>query len=207
MVSNWVLKKTEVILMLSFIFVLTGYAVGGITGSAHDFSSEAWSSGKICLPCHTPHNANSSIQDAPLWNHEITTASYILYSSPTLQETPEQPGSVSKLCLSCHDGTVALESFGGNSGSNFISSNALIGTNLSDDHPISIQWSHQDVNGNQCSNCHDVHQNPSFISVLPFYNGKVECATCHDPHNGYNYTKLLRKSLAASEICFHCHHK
>ena len=81
-----------------------------IVGSAHDFSGEGWSGGEICLPCHTPHNADTTEPDAPLWNHAVTSALYTLYDSPTMDVAPEQPRPASKLCLSCHDGTVALDS-------------------------------------------------------------------------------------------------
>ncbi len=201
-----------VAILLAVIVTLNGIttAVAGITQSAHDFSStssSAWSGGKICAPCHTPHNADKSVAAAPLWNHELSQATYTLYSSATLSVTPEQPGGVSKLCLSCHDGTVALDAFGGRNGSTFLTGGpALIGTNLSDDHPVSIRWEHQDTAS--CSNCHNMHASNTFISPLPFFNRKVECATCHDPHNnGAGDVKMLRKPLAGSEICLHCHGK
>ena len=67
----------------------------------------------------------------PLWNHKVTTATYTLYSSPTLKATLSQPTHYgSKLCLSCHDGTVALDSFGGNTGTTFIDSSNSVGTDL-----------------------------------------------------------------------------
>ena len=79
---------------------------------------------------------------------------------------------------------------------------ALIGTDLSDDHPVSIQWQHpSDMGYNMCVNCHGGSRQ------LPFFDGYVECATCHDVHNGSNYDKLLRKPLQGSQICFHCHDK
>ncbi len=209
-VLKYIFIKASLVLLILFLF--TGIQIlGVIAGSAHDFSSDAWnSSGEICLPCHIPHNADMTVSDAPLWNHEVTTATYTLYSSPTMNVPVNQPQGVSVLCLSCHDGTVALDSYGGTSGTNYISGNSLIGTNLSDDHPISIEWQHQtnDLHtSGWCSNCHNMHSTPTFVSELPFFNRYIECATCHDVHNTSGYTKLLRKPLAGSEICFHCHNK
>lgn len=173
-----------------------------ITGSAHDFSGAGWSGNRICRPCHTPHSAGSTTQ-APLWNHAVTTATYTLYSSPTMDVPVQQPGEVSKLCLSCHDGTVALDSFGGNTGSNMISGPALIGTDLSNDHPVGIEWKHQTVSA--CSPCHYIHGNPYSYRVR-FYNKRVECASCHDPHNNGSQEKgMLRVSMAGSELCLECH--
>jgi predicted CXXCH cytochrome family protein len=181
-----------------------------IVGSKHDFSSNGWSGGQICLPCHTPHNANATVAGAPLWNHQVTAAVFGLYSSPTFSGVAEQPRPVSKLCLSCHDGTLAVDSFGGRAGGMFITGRAQLGFDLSNDHPLSFKWQHQDLGGgggNKCGNCHNLHSSPSMISVLPFFSGYVECATCHDVHGGTSYPKLLRKALAGSEICLHCHAK
>src|SRR5512139_3263798 len=77
---------------------------------------------QICQPCHTPHNADSTAQGAPLWNHEVTTASFQPYASPTLDASVGQPSGVTKLCLSCHDGTVAIDSFAGQTGSWYVGS-------------------------------------------------------------------------------------
>ena len=180
---------------------------GGIAGSAHDFSAQGWSGGKVCLSCHTPHNADATVDGAPLWNHEVTAATYTLYGSPSMVGATEQPRSVSRLCLSCHDGTVALDSFGGVTGGTFINDSAKIETNLTDDHPISIRWQHQnDMSNGVCLNCHSIHP-PAFVSELPFFDGYVECATCHDVHNGTQYGKLLRMSRQGSQLCLHCHGK
>jgi hypothetical protein len=64
---------------------------------------------EICVFCHTPHGANTAI-DAPLWNRgERGGTSYEMYDSGSLDTTmPIGPGGASKLCLSCHDGTIAV---------------------------------------------------------------------------------------------------
>lgn len=184
-------------------------AYATLSGSAHDFSATGWAGGEICLPCHTPHNAEPGV-DAPLWNHEISTASYTLYTSATLSATPEQPGpgGISRLCLSCHDGTVALDALGGGSGSGLMISAAFnLGTDLRDDHPISTPWDHSEALG-MCTNCHNSHI-PSMPpgGDTPFFSGKIECASCHDVHNNGPEVKLLRLPLAGSELCLHCHSK
>ncbi|MFQ6613780.1 MAG: cytochrome C, partial [Fidelibacterota bacterium] len=125
------------------LIIGSGLLMGqGITGSEHDFSSENWnSSGEICIVCHTPHNADNAVSSAPLWNHQVTSATFTLYSSGTLDATVGQPDGVSKLCLSCHDGTVAIDNFGGNTnGLQMIGAGEKLGTDISDDHPISITY-------------------------------------------------------------------
>jgi len=202
-----VVKMKNAVLFLAAILILTASpAFAVIVGSAHDFSTQGWSGGKICKPCHTPHNANNTVADAPLWNHEVTTATFTLYSSTTLDATMGQPDGFSKLCLSCHDGTVALDSYGGATGTNFMLGNANLGTDLSDDHPVSFDWTHEPIGGS-CSQCHDFHgsSGTTFVSPLPFFDGRVECATCHDPHNNAPEVKMLRMTLAGSSLCLHCH--
>lgn len=206
-----VVFKCVTILFLVVFFSTFGYCV--IQGSSHDFSGTGWASGEICIVCHTPHNADpygDNIIDAPLWNHDADmTTVYTLYSSPTMNSTPNQPQTISKLCLSCHDGVIAIDSFGGNAGVNLMSGNALIDVDLSDDHPIGIYWSHQvefNTGSGTCINCH----NPSptdFNPILPFFNRYLECATCHDVHNTVGYDHLLRLPTAGSELCLHCHGK
>jgi predicted CXXCH cytochrome family protein len=194
-------------LIFCAVFGITVGLWGGIVGSPHDFAGKGWSLGEICLPCHTPHNANPAVVAAPLWNHEITSATFTIYSSPTMIGTVLQPGPVSKLCLSCHDGTIALDSYGNNTGTVYADPAIDLTTDLSDDHPIGVYWSHQNdmvnINCTQCHNPLPSDTNP----VTPFFNRYVECATCHDPHNTANINKLLRLPRTNSELCLYCHGK
>jgi len=185
----------------------------GISGSPHDFSSKGWSGGQLCTVCHTPHNADVTVTGAPLWNHQTTSASYTLYSSPTLNAQVKQPEHYgSKLCLSCHDGTVALDSFGGSSGTTFMTGNALIGTDLRGTHPIGIVYDaglsvadgglfNPDTKATPLGN--------SITKDLLFGTGNLECASCHDVHNSVSAgnTSLLRISINGSALCLTCHNK
>ncbi len=185
-------------------------ALADIESSAHDFSTSGWNStGEICIVCHTPHNADQTVANMPLWNHEVTMATYIVYSSSTMDATVGQPGGASKLCLSCHDGTVAIDSFGGGTGGIYIGGRFLIGTDLSDDHPVSIEWDHSTTNDQTplCLGCHLVHANMAYVGP-PFFDGRLECATCHDVHNqGPPEPGLLRRTMAGSDLCLWCHGK
>jgi len=64
---------------------------------------------EVCVFCHTPHFTNTDMVDAPLWNRMNSVAVFTLYSSSTMDTMPGQPGGNSMACLSCHDGTVALD--------------------------------------------------------------------------------------------------
>jgi len=199
--------------VLTFGLVLVAGFVGaqGITDSAHDFSGEGWSGGTICLPCHTTHHGDTGFV-APLWNHEVTIATFVMYSSPTLDGTIDsQPADVSKACLSCHDGTVALENFGGaTGGTTFVTGDTLIGTDLSNDHPISIDYS-AGTGAGQDSELNPVGSTYADGTIADYlFVNKVECATCHDVHNGGavgSNPSLLVEDPAGSMICLRCHAK
>ena len=194
----------------SAIILFTMNSGAGIIGSAHDFSGQGWSGGEICIACHTPHNSDSTNTDAPLWNHQTTTAVFTTYNSQTMQVQPDQPRGPSKLCLSCHDGTIAVDSFGGKTGYTPMLANKDLGIDLSDDHPVSVEWKHQTVETSSafCMNCH-FGDPRELVFFRPGGSGPiwVECATCHDVHNSTTNPKLLRKTLLNSELCLTCHEK
>jgi predicted CXXCH cytochrome family protein len=185
-----------------------------IVGSAHDFSTQSWNtSGEICICCHTPHNSNITVLDAPLWNHQVTTATFQLYASSTFNgaATIGQPNANSKLCLSCHDGTVALENYGTtNNGTHFISGLNNIGTDLRNDHPISFIYdaalASQDPGlWNPATHLSGIGSGT--IQQTMLFNNRLECASCHDVHNSTGVNHLLLKSNAASALCLTCHNK
>ena len=60
---------------------------------------------RVCIFCHSSHNASP---EGPLWNHETTPRQFQTYNRSTMVGNPEAPNGATKLCLSCHDGTVAV---------------------------------------------------------------------------------------------------
>lgn len=122
----------------------------GIENSPHDFSTNAtfqpWNSRHgVCSACHSAHETDDA-QIVPLWNHKTTTASFTPYSSPTLNASVGAPNGKSLACLSCHDGTVAInEGIGGLGGSapimmGTIAPSAVKGPDLHNTHPISFVY-------------------------------------------------------------------
>ena len=88
-----------------------------------------------------------------LWNHAMSEATYTLYEGDAAAFTTNTDGSqgmdrVSRLCLGCHDGSVALDAFGmdpAGTGNRFAGTTnfaagavANLGTNFRDDHPVGI---------------------------------------------------------------------
>ena len=100
-------------LLLCAIAVPAFAQQNSIVQSKHNLSAgsmnsiRASSEEEICIFCHTPHNS-APIQ--PLWNRNIPVSAYTVYASNSLSAIPGQPTGSSKLCLSCHDGTIALGS-------------------------------------------------------------------------------------------------
>jgi hypothetical protein len=95
---------------------------------------------QLCVFCHTPHRA---AQTRALWNRDLTPTTYNLYASSTLEATLSQPTGASRLCLGCHDGTTALgilrvPSRAGQVSLGPLAGRASLGTDLSDDHPVSF---------------------------------------------------------------------
>ena len=64
---------------------------------------------QICIFCHTPHRSTSVAQ---LWNHTTDSQTYTKYqsSTSTVNYVASFPRNASRVCLSCHDGTIALGS-------------------------------------------------------------------------------------------------
>ncbi len=205
----------------SLIFTMVLIASVGfaqLTGSGHDFSGLGWNTAttnKICGPCHTPHNANTTIAEAPLWSHAITAvASYTVYGgTSTLDATVGQPGGISKLCLSCHDGTVALDNFiPVNGTSTPLTGTALLGTDLSGDHPISFTYDAAlaTTDGELYDPTTTASGLGGNIDADMLFGGtsdQMECASCHDVHNTAGVAPLLLKANTNSELCLTCHIK
>ncbi len=100
-------------LSLTFLPIVVSYA--GVSNTKHDLSAsgpgtiKAQAVSEKCVFCHTPH-ATTDVY--PLWNRNLSTATYTVLPAAQPTDTrltsPGQPDGSSKLCLSCHDGTVAI---------------------------------------------------------------------------------------------------
>lgn len=180
-------------------------------GGSHDIRSVTET--RICIFCHTPHHATSV---TPLWSREISPLTiYVPYQSPTIKANPQQPRGSSRLCLSCHDGTIALGLLAGGKDldptlkafrdmppENDPRRNPNLGSDLSDDHPVSFVYSYG-VNLEL--------NDPATLQAqgIRLEQGTyVECISCHDPHNN-QYGNFLVKdvSIRHDALCTTCHNK
>lgn len=202
--------KTPFKILFINLFLTAGLSFAQIAGSFHDFSSQGWSNGQICLPCHAPHNNQPGV--TPLWNHALSAATYTVYTNAnSMDATTGTPDGSSKLCLSCHDGTIALDNYGGHTSTGSpITGNANLGSNLSNDHPISFLYN------TALATADGELFDPSIIgsgiggmtiSDAMLEDGKMQCSSCHDVHNGTGLSKLLVKGNGGSALCLTCHKK
>lgn len=130
---------------------------------------------EICVFCHTPHASNTNVK-APLWNKPVAAgSSYTTYTtavSATIDGSVDMSG-ISLACLSCHDGTQAMDTMinkpgsgGYNAAGSVITGGAwtgthqdgtgkmintgefiaMLGTDLTNDHPVGIQYCGGGVN-------------------------------------------------------------
>jgi len=205
--------------LLAVLFLITSLtlptsSVAGVLTTKHNLSVsspgtvKADTETRLCIFCHTPHGASTT--QGLLWNRSDSTATYVPYDSPTLNAAVGQPTGASKMCLSCHDGTVALGALlsepaevGFVGGVRFLPAGPdLIGTDLGDDHPVSFDY-----------NAALVMQNPELadpagltgdVALDPF--GQMQCAACHDPHEE-GFGKFLVADRKGSALCVTCHTK
>jgi predicted CXXCH cytochrome family protein len=192
--------------VLGFVFAWSSAMAQSIVGTPHDFKARGWGSGEVCIFCHATHNA-SATPLAPLWNHANTAATFTVYQNTfgTLNATDVgQPGGVSKACLSCHDGTIAIDSYGTRTGATNMTGGALLGTALGNDHPIGFTYNAA------LATADGALVTPAsasqVVAGVPLFVSKMECASCHNVHTNV-FGNFLRSTNAASALCLKCHVK
>ena len=219
-------KTTSIFIVVTALLLGSGELVHGnsIRFSKHDLSSSGGQAIKasgldqVCVFCHTPHNARADIPY--LWSRSAQTSTYIPYTSTTMMApaghvgSNGQPTGASKLCLSCHDGTIALGAvlFSESSPIPFSGATTLggrstsLGTDLSDDHPVSFDYQSSITGGNtELVTASTI----AFTSISPVKldsTGQLQCTACHDPHDDA-FGKFLVKSNQGSALCITCHTK
>lgn len=202
----------HVLLFLGAIGVRTLPAqVGGrVKDTVHNLSVSgpgtirATTETEICVFCHTPHGGGDA---RPLWNRSTASGPYLIYQSSSLRAQVGQPTGSSKLCLSCHDGTIALGnvlsrpqpiSLGGTE--RMPPGRSNLGTDLSDDHPVSFVYpSTTGTSGSELVPPQAIQE-----PVTLDHNLEVQCTACHEPHDNTNGKFLVRSNVSGA-LCTSCH--
>ncbi|MDP3149588.1 MAG: cytochrome c3 family protein [Ignavibacteria bacterium] len=224
--------KQKFILAAFLALISTASFAQTIVASKHDLSTgggitdKSTNESQVCIFCHTPHQ--KTITATPLWNKTLSSnATYGVYASSSSNATLTEVGSggtVSNLCLSCHDGTVAVNSLDNKSS---IGANPTMGTGTELDATGKIAATRVTIIGNSLTNDHPINftydaalvtadggglvspTSASYVDAahaVPLYAGKLQCASCHNPHNNAN-TSFLRKANSGSALCLTCHSK
>jgi len=185
-------------LLAALGLLATQTAMAGIAASKHNLSttglhtnhligeaSSGFGQGEICIFCHTPHGSNTLVA-APLWNKGSPTPGsgayqpYSVTNSATMDSTTLGPGSISRACLTCHDGTQAMDNMinapgsggfapGGARLAGAVWTGALadgvmptsptivtmLGTDLRNDHPVGMNYCGGTLTPNIPGSCAD----------------------------------------------------
>jgi predicted CXXCH cytochrome family protein len=181
---------------------------GDVLG-AHDFGNGTGGvkgpNANACIYCHAPHNADTA---TPLWNQTLSTQAYGLYSSDTAQNPSLQPSvnRASLLCLSCHDGSVAVgQTLATGTLKMTGTMTDVVGTKLQGSHPFSLQTPIKDA-ASLVSTVASAHTTKD--AAVKLIDNNVECSSCHDVHNQYkdkrNQNFLVRDNTGGA-LCMACH--
>lgn len=215
--------------LFSALLLMGSVAVGqmqSVTETLHNLSVtgpgeiRSLTETEVCKFCHVPHNAELP---TPLWGHALSTARYQMPEIPQKGGANlilPQPDGSSRLCLSCHDGTVALGDVAGEAQPILMQGGSrigperqgFIGTDLSGSHPISFVIS--DSLASSLPDDSDMELRPlASIRAEPDVKldaeDKMQCTTCHDPHSDSYYRSgvvphfWVRPSV--EEVCLTCH--
>lgn len=173
------------------------FALAGFTGSKHDFYGPSAPLAQRCSPCHPgpPDKPNPG-----LWSSTFEHPSRLTTAGPE-----QRLADSTRLCLSCHDATIASEIVGGGQSVDLHAPWTF--GNVRRDHPVGVPYPPLGrTPGKFRREYHSIAKLESEGRIrLP--GGRVECVSCHDPHNGYGLPAMLVKSDRRSGLCLSCHIK
>jgi hypothetical protein len=161
-----------------------------------------------CAYCHAPHSG----LNMGLWNQKLTTETYTMYTSTTEANKGVQPAlaSSSNMCLSCHDGTVAVGStvaYGQVTMSGAMSPVDVFSSSMQSSHPFSLAPKLKD-NVDLVASLAATGKTADPTGAVHLVGGSVECISCHTPHvqakDQVSQNFLVRDS-SSGQMCLACH--
>lgn len=177
--------------------------MAGMEGTAHDFKN-LQQTDETCNVCHIPHMEAPRSLTGPLWDPTTTTKTFTPYQNiGKLDAATEQSSNVSILCLSCHEGTIATDSYSGAVGTSTMGVTVIFG---SEDHPIMFIYEGVVASNGGLASSTNAY-NAGVLKGALATTATVECTSCHDVHNAGNFHPLLRINNVGSGLCLTCHIK
>lgn len=200
-------------LPVPLLALLAAFAASGqstIVSSKHDLSVtgggaiRAVTETQVCVFCHVGHSRSPLGENRP-----DVRADYLAYKSSTLTSAvPSSPTGATRICLSCHDGTIALGETVASGTITMLStapggrlpadSPSNLGTDLRRTHPVSFVPAPSRT-----------HRTPEGRDGVKLdRSGQVQCTSCHDPHSETNdpiRKQFLLTSNRFSAMCLDCH--
>jgi predicted CXXCH cytochrome family protein len=164
-----------------------------------------------CRYCHAPHSGVGTPNGA-LWSQTLSVQTYSGYSSTTLHNLPQQPtlGGSSSLCLSCHDGTVAVgqtQPYGSLTMTGHMAQSDVFGSSLQGSHPFSVKLPMVDA-PDLVPSLVTTHTTADPTKAVTLIGNNVECTSCHSPHVQAIDTmsqNFLVRDGSAGQLCLACH--
>ncbi|MEH6826003.1 MAG: cytochrome c3 family protein [Motiliproteus sp.] len=149
--------------------VTEGNAVGQMLQYRNDY-------GAVCVYCHTPHGSNNT-DGAPLWNRALGNTPYTTYdtlNTTSITAAITQPGVNSLTCLSCHDGTLAMDAILNMPGSGGYTADAGLTTadwqaqlNNGATGTAAAAGSHMGLTDTGCLACHNADLDSPLTATIP----------------------------------------
>jgi|GEM_PF-1990849 len=206
-----------VLYLLFFILILlrtSGY--GGIDGSPHDLRSGPGI--ETCVFCHTPHGL-SQLKERWFQNRQDDT---------WRTDTKRLKLKVARLCLSCHDGSIAPETTLSLPDAKVLKVRVRKKERPSDtrfkvEGISKFRYEERIIKIVDTDQVYDFHDHPIGVRLkdvalvdpeiyreplsenLKLYNGIVDCGTCHSVHNTTPFQPLLAENNSGSRLCLSCH--
>ena len=187
---------------------------------------------------------SSALTYSPLWNRDLSTQTFVGYDNgafmgaasidnPTdkrhalnAADDSDSQGTgingVSLLCMSCHDGVVAMNAYSTNTGtsdgggaatgtSSAITSSAGFKGDMNNHHPMGFSYTEvQAVDAEIAAETVPITIDGLVKIGDVLVNNEFECVSCHDVHNTANSAgaeRFLWRSNNESNFCLVCHLK
>jgi hypothetical protein len=189
----------------------------------------------------TGHVISGVLDYSPLWNHELSRTNFVGYNNGVMMDSGENTGDqghvlnaasvgggtkiagVSLLCMSCHDGVIAMNAYSqitgskenkgnSNEGSPIVNSSAAFLGDMNNHHPMGFDYKAVQTVDAEIASTDTIMVPRSNITIgdLLFNDQTMECVTCHDVHNTANQPgaeRFLWRTNDKSNFCLTCHLK